>query len=312
MRFKRIHRSLGIATSKRRYDLPLNKDGGGLFLKILIALMSFLAILALSGSFALSAMKDRWSSGLENKASIEIRAQDEAGGILTPDQIRTYSQQIYDSLSRHPAVETVSVMSEEEISSLVAPWLGDDMSFDQIPLPGILTVSFKENVAFDKEMFENSLKSIAPMARLDTHESWLNDVLRFTGALKYSAILITLIIGLITVVAIAGAVQSRMAVYREELELLHLMGASDSYISRQLQRYIFILCLQGAAAGTVIGGIALLLIGWFAGEMDISLIPDFSLGGLQILILVSLPVLISILATVTARHTVLRTLSQMP
>ena len=90
------------------------------------------------------------------------------------------------------------------------------------------------------------------------------------------------------------------------------MGASDSYISRQLQRYIFILCLQGAAAGTVIGGIALLLIGWFAGEMDISLIPDFSLGGLQILTLVSLPVLISILATVTARHTVLRTLSQMP
>ena len=87
MRFKRIHRSLGIATSKRRYDLPLNKDGGGLFLKILIALMSFLAILALSGSFALSAMKDRWSSGLENKASIEIRAQDEAGGILTPDQM---------------------------------------------------------------------------------------------------------------------------------------------------------------------------------------------------------------------------------
>jgi cell division transport system permease protein len=312
MKFKKIHRSLGIAKGKRRYDLPLNKDGGGLFLKILIALMSFLAILALSGSFALSEMKDRWSSGLENKASIEIPAKDQAGNILTPDQIRSYSQQIYNALGQHPAVENVTIMSEEEISSLVAPWLGDDMAFDQIPLPGILTVSFKDKVPLDKKIFASRLKDIAPMARLDTHESWLNDVLRFTGALKFSAILITMIIGLITVVAIAGAVQSRMAVYREELELLHLMGAADSYISKQLQRFIFILCLQGAVIGTVAGGLALIIIGWFAGEMDISLLPDFSLNAFQIITLLALPLLIALLATITARHTVLRTLSQMP
>jgi cell division transport system permease protein len=63
-------RVLGKA-QKRRYDLPLNKGSGTGFLVILIALMTFLGMLALASSFALSAMTARWSSGLENRLTIE-------------------------------------------------------------------------------------------------------------------------------------------------------------------------------------------------------------------------------------------------
>lgn len=311
-KIKTINAILGVAKQKRRYDLPLDKDSGGNFLKLLVGLMTLLAMLALATSFALSAMTERWSSGLENKASIEIPAKDNHGSIIDKEKIQILTDKVEEFLRTHPAVETVEVMKKEQIGHLVAPWLGEDLTLDSVPLPGILSVNFKEDVIFDIPSLENSLKSIAPQIRLDTHESWLEDVLRFTSALNFAAILITIVIGMTTIVAVAGAVRSRMAVYHDELELLHLMGAGDSYISRQLQRYTLILAFQGALVGTLTGGIMLLIIGWMSGRMDISLLPEFSLSGPQILILAALPVFIAVLGMLTARQTVLRVLSQMP
>lgn len=302
---------LGIAPKTRRYDLPLEKGQGGGFIKILIALMTFLAMLAMAATFTLSAMTDRWSSGLENKASIEIPAKDIHGALSSPDDMRQISERVFNYIKSHPAVKNVERMSEDDIAALVAPWLGEDLAFDNIPLPGIITVEFKD-IEFDIKALESRLKNIAPQAQLDTHESWLNDILQFTGALQFAAFLITIIIGVTAVIAIAGAVQSRMSVYHEELELLHLMGASDSYISKQLQRYILIISLQGAVIGGIIGGFILWIIGWLAGKMEVSLIPEFSLSAFQTAILICLPVVMAILAMITARHTVLRVLTQMP
>lgn len=304
--------SLGVAKETRQYDLPLNKGAGGYFLRILIALMTFLAILALAASFTLSAMTERWTSGLEDKASIEIPAEDDSGVITSPEKLEGLAKDIHKFLINHPAIESAEIMSQQEIAKLVAPWMGEDIEFDNIPLPSIISVSFRKNVTFDKDALARRLKDIAPQARLDTHESWLRDVLRFTGALNFSALLVTLVIGITTIVAVGGAVQSRMAIYREELELLHLMGASDNYISKQLQRYIFIISIQGAGIGVAVGGVTLIIIGFLAGRMDISLIPDFSLNPGQILALLLLAPLIAFLGMFTARYTVLRALALMP
>lgn len=309
---KKFEKTLGVAKQTRRYDLPLNKGNGGNFLKILIALMTFLAMLGLASTFALSEMTDRWSSGLNDKATIEVPAKDSVGTLIDKAMLDKLTNQVYTFLKEHPAIDTVEKMSEEDIITLVAPWLGDDLTYDNIPLPGIISVSFKKDVVFDIASLEENIRSIAPQARLDTHESWLQDVLRFTGALNFAALLITIVIGITTVVAVAGAVQSRMAIYHEELELLHLMGAADEYISRQLQRYMLFLALQGAAIGAIAGGFLLFLVGLLAGEMDISLLPDFTLSGFQTFLLIFLPLLVAFLGMLTARHTVLRVLAQMP
>lgn len=303
---------LGIAKETRRYDLPLNKGSGSTFLRLLIGMMTFLALLAIAASFVLGAMTERWSSGLENKATIEIPAEDAMGNILSPKALDDLVTDVYSYMSAHPTVESVELMAREDIIDLVSPWLGNDLEFSTIPLPGILSVSFKPDIAFDMEAVTGKLYDIAPQAKLDTHESWLKDVLKFTGALNFAAILITIVIGVTTVVAVIGVVQARMAAYHEELELLHLMGASDSYISRQLQRYVFILALQGAVLGTLAGAVVLIISSWGSGKMDISLLPDFALSGGQILSLGLLPIIIAVMGMYAARHTVLRHLREMP
>jgi cell division transport system permease protein len=305
-------KSLGIAKKTRQYDLPLNKGSGGQFLMVLIALMSFLTVLALTASFALSEMTNRWTSGLENTASIEIPAEDTNGNLIETQTLEVLTLRIHTFLNTHPAVETAEVMSEEEISKLVAPWLGEDMEFSNIPLPGIISVHFKDDVAFDIESLQENIIDIAPQARLDTHESWLENVLRFTGALNFAAALVSIVIGITTIVAVGGAVQSRMAIYHDELELLHLMGASDEYITKQLQRYVFIIAFKGALIGVLSSAVVLVIIGWFMGHMNINLIPNFSLSTFQIALLALLIPFTAFIGMITARHTVLRALALMP
>jgi len=301
---------MGIATGTRQYDLPLNKDKGNNFLMLLMALMTLMGVFALTGSFALSAMKERWTSGLENKATIEIPAQDQNGVLLSADSIDAIANKITDRLNTRNDVKSTERLSSSEISSLISPWLGEsNAALSQFPLPALITVHFESEANPDD--IAKSIATYAPTARLDKHESWLSDVLEFTGSLKATAIGVTFIVLLTTIVSVAGAVQSRMAVYREELELLHIMGAADSYITRQIQRYMFFICLKGAVIGAFTGIIFVILGSWIMGQSGANLIPDFKISGLQWLMLLILPVFVALIGMGTARHTTLRSLHEM-
>ena len=305
-------RVLGVARGKRRYDLPLSGSSSNNFLRILITLMTVLGMLALSASFALSAMTDRWSGGLQDKVSVEIPAADSGGDIISPELVKSMTADAAEILRDQKDVESADVTEESEIRELLSPWLGTDMAMDSIPVPGLISVTFREGSEPDFKELELRLREVAPQARIDTHESWLADVARFTGALQFAAALLTFIIGLTTLVAVAGAVRSKLSENKEELELLHLMGASDSYIASQIQRHTLILSFQGGVMGVVAGAVVLFAISMVAGQMGVNLVPDFSLSIIQQGLLILMPLPIALLAMMTARYTVLRVLTKMP
>ena len=305
-------KTLGVARGKRRYDLPLTGSTSNGFLRLLIGLMCVLGMLALCASFALSAMTQRWAGGLENKVTVEIPAAHSGGQTNAPGIDASMTDEAARMLMGHPDVQEAHILEEDEIKRLLSPWLGDDMVMDSIPIPGLISVTFNKGAAPDLKDLEVQIRDVAPQARIDTHENWLEDVMRFTGALQFAALLLTLIIGATTLVAVAGGVRSKLSENKEELELLHLMGASDSYIARQLQRHTLILSLQGGAAGVAMGGILLFIISMVAGEIGVNLVPDFRLDSAQKLMLILMPLPIAALAMITARFTVLRVLAKMP
>lgn len=305
-------KKLGVAQGRRRYDLPLNKSAGTGFLILLIGLMTFLGVMALAGSFALGSMTNHWSSGLENKMTIEIPADDESGKIRSPEDIQSLSLQIEERLNAQNFIRSSHILSQDEIQDLLSPWLGETDSLGDIPLPGLISVDLITFNQTLKEKMLGDLQKIVPNVQIDTHESWLADILRLTGALQFATILIGVIIGVTTAIAIAGAVKSRVAIHKKDVELLHLMGASDSYISKQFQRHAWILALQGSAAGMAFGLIIIVLIGFFFASSAAALVPDFSLNMVHIFMILLLPALACLIAGLTAKFTVLRELALMP
>ena len=305
-------RVLGVSKGRQKYDLPLANSASNGFLRLLICLMTILGLLSLSASFALSALTDRWSNGLTGKVSVEIPASDSAGEIIDPKIVKSMTDDAAKILSANTDVKEVVITQESHIKELLSPWLGDDMAMDTIPIPGLISVTFNDDATPDIKALEMKLKDVAPRARIDTHETWLSDVVRFTSALQFTAIILGIIIGMTTMVAVIGGVKSKLSENKDELALLHLMGASDSYIARQIQKHTMILSLQGGTIGVFAGLLILFVISLVAGKMEVNLIPEFSLSGFQKAMLVLLPVPISIMAMMAARFTVLRTLTKMP
>jgi len=308
---RKKEKKLGTSGDKRRYDLPLDKGNGIDFLMLLIGLMTFLLMMAIVSSFILSAMTKRWSSGLENMVTIEIPAENSDGTLLKPDEIKARAHKIANMLISNPVVLSANVLGDEKIKELVEPWIGDNTLMLDIPLPGLISVELKEATPRITGLLEKRIKDIAPNARLDTHKEWLESLLNFTGSLQFAASMLVLIIGCTTITAVAGAVKSRMAEHHVEVELLHLIGATDNYISGQLQRYSMLLALKGGVLGAILGTLTIIVINLISGKMYINLIPEFTFSNLQILILLTLPALVALIASITARRTVLRVLAQM-
>ena len=305
-------KKLGVAFRQGRYDLPLNKDEGTNFLRLLIALMSFLAAVALAGNFALNSMTQRWSSGLENKLTIEIPAEKKDGQLRSAAEIQSLAERVETALQNNPAVKSADTLGQNDIQELVEPWLGKDAPLGDIPLPGLIAVELNANAPGTTAKLAAEISEIDGDIVIDTHEAWLQSLMRMISSLRFAALTVALIIAATTVTAIAGAIRSRIAVHRADVELLHLMGANDEYIIRQFQRHALVIALQGSLFGTLAAGLILLITKYGIGPGGESLLPAFSLGFTQGLIVAALPLLAGLIAALTARFTFLRSLSRMP
>lgn len=310
--FFRKDRRLGIAEGRRRYDLPLNKDSGSGFLRLLIGLMSFLAIMALTFSFALGGLAERWSSGLENKLTVEVPAQSQDDKMLQQSEIEAIQTKIAEALEKNPNIKSVDVLSADEIQELIKPWFGEDLNLSDISLPGLVSVELHLSSDDALAKIRADMKAINSIIQVDAHESWLNEVLRFATSLQIAAIVIAGVIILTTITAVAGAVRSRIAIHRADVELLHLMGASDLYITRQFQRHALVLALQGSMAGTIFSLALVLLMGLFISTQEQAMTPNLNLQAQHFAMIILFPAVACMISALTARFTVLRALSMMP
>lgn len=316
MKFKLPQRNLarlGIAQEKREYDLPFHDDRANRFLLLLIGLMTYLALLSGSAGMVLSNMADRWTSGLSNKITIEVPTMDASGAKLTDAQQKDRLNSIEAILKGESDITNTIVQTPAEVGKLVEPWIGSgDMVLGQIPLPSLITVEIEEDDPNLPARVQGAITKVVPDARVETHESWLNDLLRLTGTLSFASYLIGFITAVTTIMAVAGAVRARMAAHHEQLEILHLIGATDEYITRQFQKHALQLSFIGAAVGFVSAMLTLMMIDQLAGAVELTLIPSLILSGRAVFILLTIPVLACLITVLTTRITVLQSLQEMP
>ena len=120
-----------------------------------------------------------------------------------------------------------------------------------------------------------------------------------------------LVNSVIVVAAVVFATRSGLAIHSPTIELLHLMGAPDSYIASLFQRHALSLGIRGSLLGAVVAAAALASIARLTKEIDTALLPPLTVGPMDLLILLSVPLAAVLLVMATARLTVLRSLARM-
>jgi len=298
------HHIFSISQRKNTgYDIPLHTRLGTEFLVLLIALMTFLLLLAALGSASLGNLTDKWVGGLQNTLTIEIPAG---------ENTKQHAESLQKQLQIMDGVKSSRILNQSDMSDILSPWLGNDISIlSDLPLPTLISVEISDKSLNIKNKIEMMVRKYAPEAIADSHESWLNDLMKLTTSLQLTAFVIFTLILFVTSIVIAGAVRSRMAMHQRELELLHIMGASDKYISFQFIRYIFSQTIKGISFGILAGLIIFICISLFTGQAAETL-PAIKIKNFDLIILLSIPVLLIAIGTLTARQTVYSVLREMP
>ncbi len=304
----------------RRGDLPLDRDPTGRFLPWLVALMVYLAALALVCAMVMGKMVERWDSGLSGSITVQIPPkQDVPGGPAgagAPAQASLDADASLDAvieiLLATPGVISAEVLEPDEIARLLEPWLGAGASYGDLPLPALIAVGIDPSAAPDFEKLSQRLARAAPGTILDDHQSWLGQLLDLARSIELVAVLVVVLVGASAVTMVVFTTRMGLAIHGRVIELLHLIGAQDSYVAREFEIHSLKLALRGGAFGLALAVITVVLVERLFERMEAALLPDLSLVPGEWALLALLPLVVAGIAMLTARLTVLGTLGRMP
>lgn len=293
--------------------LPLSHDASSRFLPWLIAFMVWLATMALAAVMVLSAAGDQWRRGLTGSVTVQIVP---TGGTNSETMQRRVDKAL-SILRASPQVVSATPIPADKVAALLEPWIGTDAmsSSLKLPIPRLIDVtlaSSTNNTVPDTTLLNARISADIPGATLDDHGRWLDPLLSLASAIEIIAFAVLGLISLAAIATIVFATRTGLAIHHDVIELLHLMGAQDSYVARQFQFNALWLGLKGGATGVIIAIVTLLALGSIAAKIEAGLLPPVSMAPSQWSALAGVAVATVVICLITARITVLRTLGRMP
>jgi cell division transport system permease protein len=126
------------------------------------------------------------------------------------------------------------------------------------------------------------------------------------------ALVVVVLVVLAACIMVAFVTRMGLAAHERSIELLHLIGAQDSYVARQFQNHALSLGLRGGLLGLVCALPTLYLARLLLQRIDSGLLPELSFLPHEWSYFVLLPVAAALVTMLAARVTVLRTLARLP
>lgn len=293
-----------------RSDLPLERDALGRFLPWLIAFMVFLAIMAMAGALVLTGVAERWDKGLSATLTVEIAPDIGPDGAVRPTEGETL-ERVLATIRERAGVVSAVVVPPDRVHQLLEPWLGSAARAAELPLPTLIDVALDPERPVDVQDLSRRLVRVSEGITVDDHRLWLDRLLRLFRAVEALSAFVVFLIAVATVGTVVFTTRTGLAVHGDAIEVLHLIGAHDRYIARQFARRALMLGLQGGIIGAALAAPALYGASALLGDLPADLLPAVRLTPWHWAALTVAPIGVAVLAMVTARITVLRTLARM-
>lgn len=286
------------------------KSVAGRTLLLLITIMSFLSAVTLGGVVLVQKSAIAWSADVGREVTIQIRPVE---GEVMDSNLRT-AVSLAEST---PGIASARALTLEESQKLLDPWLGAGLDLTAIEIPRLVVVQLADPVDADIEGLARNLSAVKG-ASLDTHAAWRQQLNTMAGTIVLSGLLVLVLIGAATVLAIVFATRGAMASNREIVDVLHYIGAANKFIAGEFQGRFLSIGLQGGLLGAAAALVFFALIGTAAGNMLSSeagaqvgvLFGRFALGLDGIIGIAAVIPVIAALTAITSRTTVRRFLSE--
>ena len=297
-------------------ELGLRRALSDRALPLLVAAMTFLAVLALAGWFGIAGLSQHWRNGAGSALTVQVpEAQAPATGMPG-----TRLAAALDLLTGTPGIASAHALTQEELAALLRPWLGNAAAATQlaVPVPAVIAVRLNQP-SLDIAPLGRRLEGAAPGTLIEDHDVWIRRLTLLTRSLQACAGLALLVVAAVAVAVVAVATRAGLIRRREAIEIVHGLGAGDSYIAGRFAARATWLAATGALGGGLIALPILLLLANLAAPFSGNATePDGLQDALATLppalwfALPCLPVIAAVIGYVTTQGTVRRWLRRLP
>jgi cell division transport system permease protein len=298
------------APRPRMAPIVPERSVAGRTLMFLIAIMTFLSGVTLGGVVLVQKSAIAWSSDVGRELTIQIKPV--AGEVMESNLRLAVSM-----AEATPGVASARALSLDESQKLLKPWLGEGLDLSTLEIPRMVAVQLSDPQDADIPKLENDLKSIKG-ASLETHAAWRQQLNTMAGAVVVSGLLVLALIVVATVLAIVFATRGTMATNREIVDVLHFIGASNSFIAGEFQGRFLLIGFRGGIVGGLAAIVFFLAIAIAAGNAGVgnvaaelgTLFGRFAIGWDGAAGIAAMVPVIAAMTAITSRLTVRRFLSQ--
>lgn len=239
--------------------LPPGSDRAIAFLPWVLALLVYVAALAGIGFIVLQGTLRAAERSLGTALTLQVPADASGSRLAT----------IMAVLHRTKGIESAHLFEAAETQRLLEPWLGPAVPLDELPVPRLIDVRIDPAAPPQLATLRHEIESVLPQARLDDHRGGL-DRARAAGR-RVEALLAALIAAALVLIAVSAifAVRTALLIRRTDIEVLHLLGASDAAIAGQFAARYLGLGLFGGALGAFAAILTIAVLGQGGGLVQL-------------------------------------------
>jgi cell division transport system permease protein len=291
-----------------RTDLPLDRDATARFLPWIIGFMVYLAMIAATVALVVDHVTSRWQRDLSGQLTVELPALVDEDAGAHQRRVKAALDEVTDT----NGIVGARLLDQTEVKRLLSPWLGNSADELGVMLPDLIAVSLQPDIRPNLSELAERLQTASPGAVIDDHATFNAGAMNFLKTIEVLAVSVLALVLIATAGVVAFTARAGLSIHRRIVEIVHLVGAHDSYVARQFQAQAFRYGFVGAIIGTLLAAATLLMAGVFAARGSVPIgaaVHAFEPWMISPLALI--PLAAVLIAMVTVRIAVLQALRQM-
>ncbi|MDR2412432.1 MAG: hypothetical protein LBD66_02385 [Holosporales bacterium] len=214
-------------------DFPFEKTLSSKILPWVIGALIYLATLAILGCQGVCRTTESWNTALSRHITIEIPT--------TPKEKEESIAQLpilFANLGKISGIQHVERVPEDQVRTLVADWIKDTALLSSLDLPILVDVLIMPEQSVSTEEIRQAAETVFKNVAFHDHAEWYSPALHCATLFQFFSIVLALLTSIVVVGTIVFSTHTHLIVHQHIVNVLQLIGATDSYIARQLEKYM--------------------------------------------------------------------------
>ena len=284
------------------YPLLNTRQDNARTLITVLAIMAFIASLALVFALSANRLKTDWQSDLSRSATIQV--------MLENSEVRDLKiKSALSILETQLPSASIKELSSDDAKALLRPWLGSVDLPDDLPIPALISVEFPSAADLNIEALQSQLLAEGLIVDIDDHSRWSAQIKRTGRGLLASALAMLGLVFFACAAVSAFATQAALSAQRDVIRVLLQVGASDKFVTKLFIKQAGKRGLISGFIGVILGTIAA-LIARIRRNADTALLPDLTFDFTDIFWLLLLALSLGVICSLAAGFTSFRLLRQ--